>query len=130
MNPGQGLKIVPFKDAHLPQAMADRELDKLARYMVHIASTHEDFRQVDHKVRGSSVGAMEWYALMLSDRAELAVRRAGFATRMKTGCSSASVHVTRRITIQDGMFSALSCYFLPRGISHLTIRDIQWTLCA
>ncbi|EPS99032.1 hypothetical protein FOMPIDRAFT_1061039 [Fomitopsis schrenkii] len=55
LNPGQGLKIAPFKDAHLPQATADRELDKLARYMVHIATAHEDFRTVDHKARDGPV---------------------------------------------------------------------------
>ncbi|KZT69795.1 HAD-superfamily subfamily IIID h [Daedalea quercina L-15889] len=49
LNPGEGLKIAPFKDAHLPQAMVDRELDKLTRYMVHIATVHQDFRDVDHK---------------------------------------------------------------------------------
>ena len=36
--------------------MADRELDKLARYMVHIATAHEDFRQIDHKVCVEPVG--------------------------------------------------------------------------
>ncbi|KAH9928171.1 uncharacterized protein B0H18DRAFT_1084613 [Fomitopsis serialis] len=49
LNPSQGLKIAPFKDAHLPQARADRELDRLKRYMVHIATAHQDFREVDHK---------------------------------------------------------------------------------
>ena len=67
MNPGQGLKIAPFKDAHLPQAMADRELDKLARYMVHIATTHEDFRKLNHKVCDEPVGVAERRTLMLSE---------------------------------------------------------------
>ncbi|KAI0722407.1 HAD subfamily IIID h [Fomitopsis betulina] len=49
LNPGQGLKIAPFKDAHLPQARADRELVKLSQYMVHIATAYDDFRKVDHK---------------------------------------------------------------------------------
>ncbi|KAL6301591.1 HAD IIID h [Sparassis latifolia] len=49
LNPRQGLKILAFKDAHTLQATLDRELDKLARYMVHIARTHDDFRNVDHK---------------------------------------------------------------------------------
>ncbi|TFK54646.1 HAD IIID h [Heliocybe sulcata] len=48
LNPRQGLKISAFKDCHLPQAMADRELDKLARYMIHIAS-FPDFSTVQHK---------------------------------------------------------------------------------
>ena len=30
--------------------MADRELDKVARYMIHVANTHEDFTDVSHKV--------------------------------------------------------------------------------
>ncbi|TFY78669.1 hypothetical protein EWM64_g5342 [Hericium alpestre] len=41
LNPKQGLKISPFKDAHTEQGMADRELDKLARYMLHIASQED-----------------------------------------------------------------------------------------
>lgn len=49
LNPSQGLKIIPFKDAHLPQARADRELDKLKRYMIYIAIAHQDFQEVDHK---------------------------------------------------------------------------------
>ncbi|KAI0076439.1 HAD IIID h [Panus rudis PR-1116 ss-1] len=49
LNPNQGLKISAFKEAHTPQAMADRELDKLARYMIHIANTHEDFSKLNHK---------------------------------------------------------------------------------
>ncbi|PSR83039.1 hypothetical protein PHLCEN_2v5843 [Hermanssonia centrifuga] len=50
LNPNQGLKIPAFKDAHTPHSMADRELDKVARYMVHIASTHDDFSILNHKV--------------------------------------------------------------------------------
>ncbi|KAE9395395.1 HAD-superfamily subfamily IIID h [Gymnopus androsaceus JB14] len=37
LNPQSGLKIHAFKNAHSPEAQADRELEKLARYMVHIA---------------------------------------------------------------------------------------------
>ncbi|ETW86175.1 hypothetical protein HETIRDRAFT_43143 [Heterobasidion irregulare TC 32-1] len=48
LNPKQGLKISAFKEAHTPQAMADRELDKLARYMVHIADV-DNFQALDHK---------------------------------------------------------------------------------
>lgn len=48
MNPNEGLKIHAFKNAHTEQAQADRELAKVARYMVHIAST-EDFRTLRHK---------------------------------------------------------------------------------
>ncbi|KAK7038105.1 hypothetical protein R3P38DRAFT_2904455 [Favolaschia claudopus] len=48
LNPKEGLKISAFKGAHTPEAMADRELDKLARYMNHIASV-PDFRTLSHK---------------------------------------------------------------------------------
>lgn len=50
LNPNQGLKIAPFKDAHTPRAMSDRELDKLARYLVHIATKYNDFSAINHKV--------------------------------------------------------------------------------
>jgi len=48
LNPNEGLKISPFKDAHTPRAAQDRELDRLSRYLVHIAGL-EDFRTVNHK---------------------------------------------------------------------------------
>ncbi|KAF4578966.1 hypothetical protein EYR36_000775 [Pleurotus pulmonarius] len=47
LNPGSGLKISAFKDAHTPAAMADRELEKLSRYLVHIAGV-PDFRALRH----------------------------------------------------------------------------------
>jgi hypothetical protein len=50
LNPNEGLKIRPFKNAHTPEGMADRELDKLAKYMVHIATSTDDFRELKHKV--------------------------------------------------------------------------------
>ena len=50
LNPNEGLKIGAFKDAFTAQAAEDRELDKLARYMVHIAQV-PDLRTVNHKVR-------------------------------------------------------------------------------
>lgn len=49
LNPKQGLKISAFKDAHTPRAMADRELDDLARYLLH-AATIDDMRALNHKV--------------------------------------------------------------------------------
>ncbi|KAJ3541306.1 hypothetical protein NM688_g6107 [Phlebia brevispora] len=49
LNPNQGLKISAFKEAHTPRAMSDRELDKLSRYMVHIATSHSDFSALNHK---------------------------------------------------------------------------------
>jgi hypothetical protein len=49
LNPRQGLKISPFKDAHTPDAMADRELDKLAKYMLYIRDI-PDFGTLNHKV--------------------------------------------------------------------------------
>jgi len=48
LNPRQGLKISAFRDAHTPRAMADRELDDLARYLLHIATT-DDMEKLNHK---------------------------------------------------------------------------------
>ncbi|KAI0636660.1 HAD subfamily IIID h [Trametes polyzona] len=48
LNPGEGLKISAFKNAHTPQAMADRELAKLSRYLLHLAQTCPDFRKAKH----------------------------------------------------------------------------------
>ncbi|KAF8892432.1 HAD-like domain-containing protein [Infundibulicybe gibba] len=48
LNPREGLKIHAFKNAHTPEAMADRELDKLSRYMLHIANI-DDFRNLSHR---------------------------------------------------------------------------------
>ncbi|TFK76360.1 HAD subfamily IIID h [Pluteus cervinus] len=48
LNPGEGLKIHAFKNAHTEAAMADKELEKIARYMVHIASVG-DFKTLSHK---------------------------------------------------------------------------------
>jgi len=48
LNPKEGLKIHAFKNAHTPEAMADQELDKLSRYMLHIANV-VDFRTLSHK---------------------------------------------------------------------------------
>ncbi|KAF5387568.1 hypothetical protein D9757_006525 [Collybiopsis confluens] len=53
LNPQSGLKIHAFKNAHTPEAQADRELSKLKRYMLHIAPlgdlrslTHSDWKTV------------------------------------------------------------------------------------
>ncbi|TFK42462.1 HAD-like domain-containing protein [Crucibulum laeve] len=48
LNPKEGLKIHAFKNAHTAEAMADRELDKLTRYMLHIANV-TDFKSLSHK---------------------------------------------------------------------------------
>ncbi|KAI9446705.1 HAD subfamily IIID h [Lactarius indigo] len=48
LNPKQGLKISAFKDAHTSRAMADRELDDLARYLLHVA-TIDDMQTLNHK---------------------------------------------------------------------------------
>ncbi|KAH9483953.1 Ubiquitin-like domain-containing CTD phosphatase 1 [Psilocybe cubensis] len=48
LNPKEGLKISAFKNAHTPQAWEDRELYKLARYMVYIANI-DDFTTLSHK---------------------------------------------------------------------------------
>jgi hypothetical protein len=49
LNPNEGLKISPFTDAHTARAAQDRELDRLALYLLHIADI-QDFRTVNHKV--------------------------------------------------------------------------------
>ncbi|KAL5511377.1 hypothetical protein ACEPAH_4593 [Sanghuangporus vaninii] len=48
LNPGEGLKISAFKEAHTLRASEDRELEKLARYMVHIAIL-PDLKSIDHR---------------------------------------------------------------------------------
>ncbi|RPD66450.1 HAD subfamily IIID h [Lentinus tigrinus ALCF2SS1-7] len=48
LNPKEGLKISAFKNAHTPAAMADRELAKVTKYLLHIANRHEDFRDAKH----------------------------------------------------------------------------------
>ncbi|OSD08539.1 HAD subfamily IIID h [Trametes coccinea BRFM310] len=48
LNPGEGLKISAFKNAHTDAARADRELFKVARYLLHLANTHPDFRKAKH----------------------------------------------------------------------------------
>jgi len=48
LNPRQGLKISAFRDAHTPRAMADRELDDLAKYLLHVA-TVDDMETLNHK---------------------------------------------------------------------------------
>ncbi|KAF8880250.1 HAD IIID h [Mucidula mucida] len=47
LNPGEGLKIRAFKGAATPEARRDRELEKLGKYMLSIAST-PDLRTVEH----------------------------------------------------------------------------------
>ncbi|CAK5277538.1 unnamed protein product [Mycena citricolor] len=47
LNPQNGLKISAFRGAHTREALADRELVKLARYMVHIASM-DDLGSLHH----------------------------------------------------------------------------------
>lgn len=48
LNPKEGIKIHAFKNAHTPEAMADRELQKLTRYLLHVAEV-PDFRTLSHK---------------------------------------------------------------------------------
>jgi len=48
LNPGEGLKISPFKNAHSPAAAEDRELLRLADYLVRISSV-SDFQTLDHR---------------------------------------------------------------------------------
>ncbi|EKM55328.1 uncharacterized protein PHACADRAFT_255874 [Phanerochaete carnosa HHB-10118-sp] len=49
LNPNQGLKIHAFKEAHKPEAQADRELWKVSKYLMHIARTYDDFSALNHK---------------------------------------------------------------------------------
>jgi hypothetical protein len=49
LNPKEGLKISAFKNAHTPEAWEDKELEKVARYMIHIANV-DDFTTLTHKV--------------------------------------------------------------------------------
>ena len=49
LNPGEGIKISAFKLDGTLEAQSDRELEKLGRYLVWLAS-HTDFKEVDHKV--------------------------------------------------------------------------------
>ncbi len=44
-----GSKISAFKGAHTPEALADRELIKLSKYMIHVAN-NDDFTTLSHKV--------------------------------------------------------------------------------
>ena len=66
LNPGEGLKIHPFKDAHSTQAMQDRELEKLSRYLLRIAAV-PDFRTVNHKVGARFDPTSKTYAYRRGD---------------------------------------------------------------
>jgi len=48
LNPKEGIKISAFKEAHTEEAMRDRELVRLTRYLLH-AATFDDFRSLTHK---------------------------------------------------------------------------------
>jgi hypothetical protein len=63
LNPGQGLKIRPFKNAHTSEALADRELDKLSRYLVHIAGV-DDFQRLKHRVRECVASCLSLHLLI------------------------------------------------------------------
>jgi len=49
LNPTSGLKIAAFNDCHTAHGAGDRELYMLLEYLVHIARTVPDFKDVDHK---------------------------------------------------------------------------------
>jgi ubiquitin-like domain-containing CTD phosphatase 1 len=49
LNPSAGLKILPFKDCHTARAQQDRELERLMRYLLHLAEVG-DFSRFDHRV--------------------------------------------------------------------------------
>ncbi|CUA67765.1 hypothetical protein RSOLAG22IIIB_03192 [Rhizoctonia solani] len=48
LNPGEGIKISAFKLDDTLEAQNDRELEKLGRYLVWLAS-HTDFKEIDHR---------------------------------------------------------------------------------
>jgi ubiquitin-like domain-containing CTD phosphatase 1 len=48
LNPSAGLKILPFKDCHTARAQQDRELERLMRYLLHLAEVG-DFSRFDHR---------------------------------------------------------------------------------
>ncbi|WVQ96670.1 HAD hydrolase, family IIID [Kwoniella sp. CBS 9459] len=48
LNPGEGLRIRAFNKAGQPEGLADRELQRLGRYLVNIANNVEDFTSLDH----------------------------------------------------------------------------------
>jgi hypothetical protein len=56
LNPKEGLKIPAFKNAYSAEAIADRELDKLGKYLLHIANV-PDFQTLSHRVNLTSDGA-------------------------------------------------------------------------
>lgn len=49
MNPKCGLKVRAFKNCHTAEGLSDRELDKIARYMIYITE-NADFTTLRHKV--------------------------------------------------------------------------------
>jgi hypothetical protein len=55
LNPKEGLKIQPFKNAHSAEAIADRELERLGKYLLHIANV--DFQTLSHRVNSTCLGA-------------------------------------------------------------------------
>lgn len=57
MNPQQGLRIRPFRSAHLNRA-TDRELLRLATYLSHIAKL-DDFSHLNHSKWESCVVRLE-----------------------------------------------------------------------
>ncbi|KAF8720580.1 hypothetical protein AX14_010924 [Amanita brunnescens Koide BX004] len=56
LNPKEGLKIQAFKHAHSAEAIADRELEKLGKYLLHIANV-PNFQTLSHRVNLASDGA-------------------------------------------------------------------------
>ncbi|KAI0372975.1 HAD subfamily IIID h [Pilatotrama ljubarskyi] len=48
LNPKEGLKISAFKNAHTQAAMADRELAKITKYLLHLVENYPDFRKANH----------------------------------------------------------------------------------
>lgn len=68
LNPGEGLKIAPFRDCHTTHAMQDQELPLLGLYLQFLANGVPDFTTVDHA---------QWRTIAVALRNQLASRRAG-----------------------------------------------------
>lgn len=58
LNPNEGLKIAPFRDAHTLRASQDRELESLAIYLTHIA-TFPSFTAFRHSEWKRVVGRLQ-----------------------------------------------------------------------
>lgn len=58
LNPNEGLKIAPFKNAYTLSAAEDRELESLSIYLAHIATSGSSFTVFKHKNWKKVVGTL------------------------------------------------------------------------